>query len=228
MKTQRSGLLHLQTVFFTSGKLLFYIYCSSWVRLGLTSLSSKSSEKLPNEWGKALCTYMIWCSVCISQEWAKHSGFQTYTLMTLRLYMWTDRVSDSPIVITSCDSEYIALHGPTVGDSADSTALTLLVLCSAAHQPYKGGLVLMQQKAIENIKHICRRNTPTGGRRQILLFVRVRLCMCLCTSANVAHVYVWLSTHSAGASVPVWASQRGKLCPLGNQLVRASISSGTG
>lgn len=77
-----------------------------------------------------------------------------------------------------------------VRDTADPIALTLLVLCSTVHQAYKDGLVLMQQKAIENIKHICSRNTPTGGQRQIQLCVRLCLSMFLCTSANVADVCV--------------------------------------
>lgn len=60
-----------------------------------------------------------------------------------------------PTLISSCDTDYNALHRPVARDTADPTVQTLLVLCSTVHQAHKDRLVLMQQKATENIKHIC-------------------------------------------------------------------------
>ncbi|CAB1448773.1 unnamed protein product [Pleuronectes platessa] len=57
----------------------------------------------------------------------------------------------------SITSPYI---GPADQDTADPSVQTPLVLCSTVHEAHKDGLVLMQQKATENIKHICRGNTP--------------------------------------------------------------------
>lgn len=76
-------------------------------------------------------------------------------------------VLSSPTVILSCDPDCLTLHWAVVRDTAVPTLQTLLILCSTALQVYKDSLVLMQQKATEKIKHICTRNTPTGGQRQI-------------------------------------------------------------
>lgn len=57
--------------------------------------------------------------------------------------------------------------------AADPGVQALLVLCSFLHQAYKDILVLMQQKATENIKHICGNNSPTRGQRQ------TTYCMCV-------------------------------------------------
>lgn len=82
----------------------------------------------------------------------------------------------------------------------------------------------MQQKATENIKHICRRNTPTGGQRQIPLCVRVCLYMYLCKSANEASALdpVSLCGPHRGVGCVLWiiswwrswlAVEQRKLCP---------------
>lgn len=136
-------------------------------------------------------------------------------------------VLSSPTVILSCDPDCLTLHWAVVRDTAVPTLQTLLILCSTALQAYKDSLVLMQQKATEKIKHICTRNTPTGGQRQIHsppapLSVRT----------NVVFVCVGLLLHiffySAGPGVPVWAPKRDWLFSLHNQLVKVLISSGTG
>ncbi len=93
----------------------------------------------------------------------------------------TGCVLSLPTVISSCDPDYVAPHRPLVRDTADPTVQALLVLCSTVHQAYKDGLVLMQQKAIENIKHICRKkehspleargNPPPPAVREFGLYV---------------------------------------------------------
>lgn len=134
-------------------------------------------------------------------------------------------------VMSPCGPDRVGLHRSVVRDTADPTVRILLVLHSAAQQAYKGGLVLMQQKAMENIKHICKRKTPTGGQRQTPLLC-VCVCVCMCTVciysinvllATVRNFNARILRATLDPGVPVWAPQRVWLFPLDNQRVKVLI-----